>query len=121
MRNSNSENGLSLLTIGLEKDLSTPSSSRRLSSVASYGIAVVRMEHQGGFMLGGDSPTLVTHTLPTAERRGGTTKLRILLHLNRLPDERLECGDYGSEGIQLGSAATMEAKQDLVRGGLPIQ
>ena len=42
----------------------------------SHGIAVVRMEDQGGFMLGGDSPTLVTHTLPTADRGGGTSQLR---------------------------------------------
>jgi hypothetical protein len=46
---------LSLLTLGLEKDLSTPSSSSRLSSVAArnrfaeaigYGVAVIGMEDQ---------------------------------------------------------------------------
>ena len=35
MRNSDSEYGLSLLILGLEKDRSTPSSSSRLSSVAA--------------------------------------------------------------------------------------
>jgi hypothetical protein len=54
VRNSDSEKGLSLLTLGLEKDLSTPSSSSRLSRVAArnssrslrLGIAIVGMEDQ---------------------------------------------------------------------------
>ena len=54
MRNSDAEQGLSLLTLGLEKDRSTPSSSSRLSSVAErnssrslrLGIAVIGVEDQ---------------------------------------------------------------------------
>ena len=52
--NRDSEYGLSLLTRGLENDLSTPSSSRRLSSVAArnsarslrLGVAVVGVQNQ---------------------------------------------------------------------------
>ena len=54
MRNSDAEQGLSLLTLGLVKDRSTPSSSSRLSSVAErnyarslrLGIAVIGVEDQ---------------------------------------------------------------------------
>jgi hypothetical protein len=54
VRNSDAEQGLSLLTLGLEKDRSTPSSSSRLSSVAErnssrslrLGIAVIGVEDQ---------------------------------------------------------------------------
>jgi hypothetical protein len=55
MRNSDSEKGLSLLTLGLEKDLGTPISSSRFSMVAArnsaqrlrLGVAVVGMQDQG--------------------------------------------------------------------------
>jgi hypothetical protein len=48
VRNSDSEKRLSLLTLGLEKDLSTPSSSSRLSMVAALAepIPQVGAAHQ---------------------------------------------------------------------------